>query len=43
MIFVINPQLGYNWALLEMAILTDILKQKYFSTKMSLEIPSYGI
>lgn len=34
--FVINTKLGYNWGLLEMTILIEILKQKYFSTKMSL-------
>lgn len=41
--FIINNQLGYNWGSLEMTILIEILKQKYFLTKMSLEIPSYGI
>lgn len=40
---VINTQLGYNWGLLEMTIVIEILKQKYLSTKVSLEIPSYGI
>lgn len=40
---VINTQLGYNWGLLEMTIVIEILKRKYLSTKVSLEIPSYGI
>lgn len=37
MIFVISPQLGYNWGLLETAILADILNKNTSQLKWVLK------